>query len=706
MKKFFTKIKDRIKDEITRFKKSPKLYLINLIINIREYVKNNIIFFVLIITSVFNALLLRYFTIHTLENFLNIGPVMADLAIVTIFASLCYLMKPKNRFPYLFVLSFIFSLICVINSIYYTYYRSFSSISLLSTSRFIADVGDAVVDNVLEMKDFIYLFEPILLLILYFVLKKNGFNEFKYDKKDMKTKIKFKKGIALFFGFALLFCCTLTPVKIGRFANMWNREYVVMNFGIFTYHLDDMVKSVEPKLSTIFGYDSAVKTFNDHYENVSDNQDYTNDYTGIFKGKNVIVVHAESIQQFVMGLSFNGEELTPNLNKLANESIYFDNFYSQVSVGTSSDTEFTSLTSLMPTNTGTAFVSYFDRTYNSLPKLLTDHGYYTFAMHANKANFWNRDVMYQSLGYQHFYSKEEYNIDDVVGLGLSDESFFDQSITKIKEINSQGKPYYGTVIMLSNHTPFIDSAARVNYDVDIKEEVLTTDGSVSTISHPYMENTKLGLYFKSVHYADMALGQFINDLEENDLLENTVIVLYGDHDARLPIEDYVRLYNYNSETDTVLSPDDPDYINFDDYQYELNRKVPFLIWSNETKENLHKTVSDVMGMYDMMPTLGNMLGVYNKYALGHDIFQIGSDNIVVFPNGNWITNTVYYNAQKGEYLSLKETAISADYIEKNNKYSDDILDTSNSLITFDLIKRSKEGLSSEIEYIDERKNNR
>lgn len=703
MKKFFRNLKQTFHNGFQKFKKNPKLFLINILVRIREYVKSNVLFFLLILTSVFNALLLRYFTIHTLDNFLNIAPVLADAAIVTLFASFCYLMKPKKRFPYLFILSIIFTAICMINSIYYSYYNSFSSISLLSTSRFVSDVGDAVVDNVLEVKDFVYLFEPVVMLIVYYVLKRNGINQFQEEKKDDKTRIRFKKSIGLAIGLAVVFCFSLTPVKIGRFANMWNREYIVMHFGIYTYHLNDFVKSLEPKLSTIFGYDQAVKTFHDHYDEVSDTQDYTNDYTGIFQGKNVIVIHAESIQQFVIGMSFNGEELTPNLNKLASESIYFDNFYSQVSVGTSSDAEFTSLTSLMPTNTGTAFVSYFDRTYVSMPSLLSDKGYYTFVMHANKANFWNRDLMYASLGYQRFYSKDDYDIDEVVGLGLSDTSFFRQSVEKLKEINEMGKPYYGTLIMLSNHTPFIDSAAMTDYEVDMKEEVTLEDGTVTTVSHPYMEGTKLGQYLKSVHYADQALGEFIDLLESEGLLENTVLVLYGDHDARLDINDYVRLYNYDPETNSILNPDDPDYINFDEYQYELNRKVPFMIWSSETKEKLHKTVSDVMGMYDVMPTFGNMLGVYNKYALGHDIFQIGSNNIVVFPNGNWVTNSIYYNAQKGEYLSLAETAISADYIEKNNEYADEILNTSNSLITFDLIQKTQEGLSSEVEYVEERK---
>lgn len=219
-----------------------------------------------------------------------------------------------------------------------------------------------------------------------------------------------------------------------------------------------------------------------------------------------------------------------------------------------------------------------------------------------------------------------------------------------------------------------------------------------------MEGTKLGNYFKSVHYADEALGEFFAQLEQENLLDNTVIVLYGDHDARLPIEDYVRLFNYNTTTDEVLSSDDPNYINFDEYQYELNRKVPFIIWSKETQESLHKTVSNVMGMYDVMPTLGNMFGFYNKYQLGHDIFDIQDQNIVVFPNGNWVTNKVYYNAQKNAYLPLKEEAISEEYIQQCNDYISQILSTSNSLIVFDLIKKEQEISLQNGDYIEERTN--
>lgn len=205
-----------------------------------------------------------------------------------------------------------------------------------------------------------------------------------------------------------------------------------------------------------------------------------------------------------------------------------------------------------------------------------------------------------------------------------------------------------------------------------------------------MEDTKLGNYLKSVHYADKCLGEFFEALEKNGLLDNTVIVLYGDHDARLPIEDYRRFYNYDVTTNGTLLEEDPNYTPFDDYDYELNRKVPLIIWSKDTEA---KTIDTVMGMYDVMPTLGNMFGFYNKYALGHDIFNHLDENIVVFPTGNWVTNKVYYNSQKNEYLVLKGSVISEEYIEKNNKYADDLLGISNSIISYDLIKNvSKENV--------------
>lgn len=698
IKKKFKKIKTETIKEFKKIKKNPKKELITFINWCKEVVKNNILFFVFVITTLFNTVLLRFFTIHTFENVFYFKPLFADLAIILTVGSFSFLVKEKKQFRYLFISSIILNLICIINSVYYTFYTSFSSISLLTTSKYVVAVGDAVVENVLRIQDLIYIWAPITLFLVNRKLKKTKH----LRETSKKDKRKFWATLTGAFISALIVVLALTSLEIGRFAKQWNREYIVMKFGIYTYHLNDFVKSIEPKITSLFGYDEALKTFNEYYEDTSDTQDWKNKYTGIFEGKNIISIHLESMQNFLIGLEFNGEEVTPNLNKLVKKSLYFSNFYSQVSVGTSSDSEFTLNTSLMPTNNGTAFVSYFDREYVSIPKLLKEKGYYTFSMHANNASFWNRDVMHERLGYDRFYSKKDYEIDEVIGLGLADKSFFKQSIEYIKEINEKDQPYYGTLLMLTNHTPFSDTDKYGEFAVDLKETIINEDGEKEVVSYPYMEGTKLGNYFKSAHYADQALGEFLEALEENGLMENTVIMLYGDHDARLPKSDYARLYNYDKEADDVLSKDDPTYIDIDTYQYDMLRKVPFIIYSKETENKLHKEVTTVMGMYDVMPTIGNMFGFYNKYQLGTDIFNTNGDNIVVFPNGNWVTNKVFYNAQKSAYLPLSNTEISDEYITNNNEYADNLLNVSNSLIVFDLIKHDKEQEESKEDYVEER----
>ena len=107
-------------------------------------------------------------------------------------------------------------------------------------------------------------------------------------------------------------------------------------------------------------------------------------------------------------------------------------------------------------------------------------------------------------------------------------------------------------------------------------------------------------------------------------------------------------------------------------------------------KGINKEISNVMGMYDVMPTLGNMLGFNNKYALGHDIFEIGENNIVVFPNGNWVTNKMYYNSQKAAYLSLSEQVITEEEISKNSEYANKLLDVSNNIIVFDLLNENND----------------
>ena len=657
---------------------------------ISKYIKENKIFVAYIIINVLNSTLLRAVTMKSLPNILLPKPLIADLAVVIILGSFGFLFKKnRNQVIYLSVLTFVFTFLCTANSIYYTYYTSFASFSMLSLTQFIAPVGDAVVENVLQIKDLVYLI-PLISFYIFIFFNKKEYKE-KYSIKR-KRKDNFTKSISTGAILVLLFCITLSPLEISRFIKQWNKEYVVQRFGIYVYQLNDGVTSLQPKINSMFGYDKASKEVKEYLEKKKKQVEYSkeNEYTNIFKGKNVLVIHAESLQSFLFDTKFNGQEVTPNFKRLAEEGLYFSNYYSQVSVGTSSDAELTFNTSLMPTKSGTAFVSYSDRKYISTPNKLKELGYYTFSMHGNTADYWNRRVMHENFGYDRFYSKVDYNVtkDNSIGLGISDKDFFDQSINYLEKISKEHEKFYGLLITLTNHTPFSETDKYGEFDVTLKEKVINENGQEEEKVYPYMEGTKLGNYFKSVHYADEAMGEFMDKLDEKGLLENTVVVIYGDHDARLSKSDYERLYNYDKENDDVYDEDDPNYVNFDSYKYELNRKVPFIIWTKDKKYN--KEIPYVMGMYDAMPTLGNMLGFKNDYALGHDIFNIKDDNIVVFPNGNWVTNKVYYNAQKGEYLTLIDEAIDANYIEEKTKYTDELLDVSNNIIVFDLIKKEME----------------
>ena len=652
--------------------------------NYKEYVNTNRQFIAFVISNLINSTLLRFFTVH---NYFAIKPVLADLAIILLFGSFVYLFKAKKQFTYLMVISFLFTLICIVNSLYYTYYMSFASFSLIAVSLTVVDVGDAVVKNVLQFKDFIFLWQLVFMLCFHHYLKKEKYYEFAGPRENRKKRFTgtIISGVVVY----ALFFMTVTSVEFSRLSKQWNREFLVTKFGVYTYQLNDLFKSLDAKFNTLFGYDNAAKNFREYYE---DNaiELKKNDYTNIFEGRNVIVIHAESVQNAAVRQSFNGKQVAPNLNKLKDEGIYFSNFYAQASSGTSSDSEFSFSTSLLPVTNGAVAVSYWNRQYESFQKLLRDtKGYNTLSFHANNGEFWNRNNFHKSLGYNTFYSKNSFKVteENTIGLGLSDKEFFKQLIPKLKKEKDKNGKFMATIIMLSNHTPFDAVDKYGEFDVDLKEDV-EENGATRTVSYPYMEGTKLGNYYKSVHYADEALGELITGLDEAGLLDNSVLVIYGDHDAKLPKSDFVRLNNYDKENNKTLSKDDANYKEFDYYDYELNRSVPLIIWTKDKQYN--KTVDTSMGMIDVMPTLSNMLGLKPKYALGNDIMNL-DNNIVPFPNGNWVTNDIYYNSQKDEYKVINPNAIiDKDTISKNTDIASKKIEISNDIILYDLIKNENQ----------------
>ena len=396
---------------------------------LNRYLKTNILMCTFIITSLINGCIVRFFTV---QNYFAIKPILADLVVLLIVTAFGYFIKPKHQFKYFLGWSILFTFICILNTIYYSNYLSFASVSLLKTATELGGYTDAVIQNILALKQLIYLWQIFSLFFVHIQLKRKKY----YKKvKDENGKIRFLNMSVVSLIVLGFFVSMLTGTDISRLNKQWNRSSIVMEFGIYVYQINDLVSSVKTTVNEMFGYDEAYKTFREYYE-LEEPKEEKNKYTNLFEGKNVIAIHAESIQGFTMNLKFNGEELTPNINKLAKEGIYFSNFYSQESVGNSSDSEFTSLSSLLPSSSGTVFMNYFDRDYETILKLLKEKNYYTFSMHGNNGSAWNRDITHKYLGYDDFYYyTKDYEIDEKIGLGLSDKSFCKQSVEIIKDID-------------------------------------------------------------------------------------------------------------------------------------------------------------------------------------------------------------------------------------------------------------------------------
>lgn len=674
-----------MKDKILKFINRLNLKLLTFVLTNKQFL--SFIIILLLETTLLEICTLGFGTWGFKTLFFN-------LAVIVILGSLGYLFKPKRQYLYFQSVLILITAICVINGIYHTFYDSFVTVGLIESLGQVNTVTDAVFDKLTPLH-IIYLFGPIL---FYFIHKSlNNHNYFNYIAKIEKSKRNF--GTILLIGVVLL-CINivnLTGTDISRLVKQWNREYIVERYGIITYQMNDIIQSAQSRIFSYFGYDEAAQKFVEYYSE-KDKKTEKNKYTGIYEGKNLLLIHMESMMTMFLDMKINGVEVTPNLNKLSKEGLYFSNFYPQVSVGTSSDTEFTLNTSLMPALSGTVFVNYYDRNYVSIEKMLKEKGYYTFSMHGNNSSMWNRAPMHKSLGYDKFYSKEYFNVteENSIGLGISDHDFFEQAIPYLKDIETDNKNYMGTMITLTNHTPWDGGEAYGAFDLtNTIEKINPETKKTEIVKVPYLKDTKIGNYIKSIHYADQCLGEFIEAIYKEDILNNTVIVFYGDHDAKLANKEYNYLYNYDPVTDDLKLEDDPTYIDYDYYANELNRKTPLIIW---TKDHKYKGEFDYyMGMIDVLPTLGNMFGFKSDYALGNDIFNIKNDNIVIFPNGNFLTNKVYYNNSKSEYklLDEKSMVIDEEYIPEMKNYTEKMLELSNNIIVYNLIELEGDKIKNE-----------
>ena len=633
-----------------------------------EYCRNNLMLVALVIAAVVNDFILRGLTVG---NVFKIKPIVTSMATIVFVSIIAIILANKKRKYVYIIFSWVFTILSMANFLYYTYFKSFISISFFNQVTHLSEMKSSVTEA-FDVRVLIFMIPSLAMMYFYRRLKKANYFEQIDDSYSLRHEIKTPLVFSLLLFFAISF--TLTGTDISRIKKQWNRDYLVEQFGIYSFAAADVVKAAtvpKPIEGDFEKFDERVNGL------VRRNQalKQSNRYTNILENKDLYVIHYESVQSFAMDLAFADGEVTPFLNKLADESLFFTNFHPQISVGTSSDTELTFSTSLFPINNSTVFIDHADKEFESLQKLLKEDGYYTMSMHGNNGSFWNRDKMHPNLGYDEFISKEEYVIDEITGMGLSDESFFKQSVEKIKQKKmANNSPFMVKLITLSNHHPFND---------------LDFYGPFNT---GYLEGTNVSNYLKSMNYADRALETFFEEMDKEGLLDNAAVVIYGDHHSNVSKEDYERIYNYDSENGVMVHNSSDNYKLIENAYLIQAQRTPLLIWTKDG--GLHETIDKPTGMIDVMPTLGNMLNVSNAYALGQDVLNEG-ENSVIFPDGSFLNNEYYYAASSMEVYDMQtnqllysEKGIPQEVLDEIQRV-DEELELSSDLIENNLIKHYK-----------------
>ncbi|EFM10423.1 sulfatase [Paenibacillus curdlanolyticus YK9] len=331
------------------------------------------------------------------------------------------------------------------------------------------------------------------------------------------------------------------------------------------------------------------------------------------QGRNVIVIQMEAFQNFLLGLKVNGHEVTPNLNKLKDESVYFKHMFQMVGQGNTSDAEFMTNTSLYVPPIGAATDEYVDHAIPSLPKRFEKAGYLAATFHTNDVKFWNRDKLYSALGFNYYYDKEWYGTEDTIAFGSSDKILYEQAIKEIADINKSGQRVYANIISMSSHHPF-------NFLPDSVEKLQLPE---------QYEGSFAGNYIQSQHYADEAIGLLIDKLKEYGLWDNTMLVIYGDH-MGLPV------YSLN-DTDRELLQS----ILGKPYSYTDMLNIPLIIAAPGALEP--EVRMQTAGQVDIMPTIANLAGIPldNEIYFGQDLMNHTSNLLperYYLPSGSLIND--------------------------------------------------------------------
>lgn len=510
------------------------------------------------------------------------------------FLSLAFLFRGKYRYWILVFMNLLLSLLMVADLMNFRAFGNFLSVYALFQTSNLENLGSSII-SMLRSVDIIFGIDLLVLVVAGCWLEKRFTVVLR--SWPIFLILFISSSSFIFVNHLVIDVFSISP-NFYLFRCSWAQNQTMSNLSPLGYHLFDAYRyyGESRQLALSKEEKGEIKAwFANKAENLPDNS-----FAGLFQGKNLIVLQVESLENFVMTKSEQGQEITPNLNKLLSNSLYFSNYYEQVWNGTSSDADLMTNTSVYPVRQGSTFFRFPGNTYNSLPKILKNHGYQTLAIHPDKGGYWNWRQALTAMEFQKTIDESYFQIDEKIGLGISDGSYLRQVEQVIK---GEKQPFYTFLVTLTSHAPFDLPDQYCGLDLD-----------------PVLNKSKLGGYFQSIHYTDQQIGNFINKLDEDGLLDNTVIVLYGDHTG-------VHKF-YADEIRNLKNPES--------WWLEGYYQIPLIIYSKGMEGMEIETTG---GQIDLLPTLTYLMGIDHKEiegtAMGRNLLNTQKD-YVVLENGELI----------------------------------------------------------------------
>ncbi|PAV28837.1 phosphoglycerol transferase [Virgibacillus profundi] len=557
--------------------------------------------------------------------------VISPVGTLMLFIGFSFLFSKKVHPVGLMIIYFLITGLLFANLLYYRFYIDFVTVSVLLQLNNVGGLGASTME----------LLSPfdILLFIDIIVI---GLIVFSRRKKQINMPNKRKYGLA---GIGLIVITIILGMSQNQyiFETEYDREGLVKSLGLYNYQVVNMIFGAMTPVEKMFSSEVDADTVNSY---IKEEENTQTDLFGIAEGKNVILISMESTQNFVINEKVNGEEITPFLNDLIQDSFYFSNIYDQTAQGKTSDAEFMVDTGLYPLPSGSVFVRRPENEFESLPDILQDHsGYHAYTFHGNDAEFWNRKQMYENIGYEHFFAKENYNVteENSINYGIKDIPFFEQSM---EDLISLPEPYMAKFITLTNHFPFL-----------LEEEDQLVEPAETEVD-------VVNRYVTTVRYQDKALERFFELLKEEGLYEDTIFVIYGDH--------YGISKKYEDGVHELLGQENTPLNHLELQQIPVIMHVP---------GQQGKTIETNGGEIDIRATLLHLLGVSteDRISFSQNLFTRDADMPVIFRNGDMVaadyahTESTCYERGSKKKVSNNKCSSYLKTAREELEHSDDII---------------------------------